>query len=373
MQKFFAITFFLSLQYLVAAQQKDSALIKALIDDIAASQVKTGGEFYAGMFPTFRECGGAPHNYQPDNNIFFTAITAFGLRNMLPYLNEEQRQQATSIIEKIVAVYPKYQNQFGDPFYNFWPTGKPIMPHTYFFKWLKGVFGQGDDADDTVMILMTGNSSDSIIKVVKQRMLRVANLATENRKIKSTYKEYRNIPAHSTYLGLRMPPDFDFAVQCNLLYFMFDKKLLLVKQDSATIELLAAMVKNREYMTAPAYISPYYVTSPILLYHLTRLMAAFKIPALEMYKPQVAKDIHALLENKTNIMDQIILRTSLLRLGEPAPALDIKSIKEFEESNQEQFIFFQARAAFSYPSPFKQIFLHFSYINYYFYCPVYNK
>jgi len=72
-------------------------------------------------------------------------------------------------------------------------------------------------------------------------------------------------------------------------------------------------------------------------------------------------------------MDQIILRTSLLRLGAKAPPLNISSIKEFENSNQNQYIFFQARAAFSYPTPFKQIFLHWSYITYYFYCPAYNK
>ena len=72
-------------------------------------------------------------------------------------------------------------------------------------------------------------------------------------------------------------------------------------------------------------------------------------------------------------MDQIILRTSLLRLGADAPVLKISSINEFEKSNQNQYIFFQARAAFSYPTPFKQIFLHWSYITYYFYCPAFNK
>lgn len=50
-----------------------------------------------------------------------------------------------------------------------------------------------------------------------------------------------------------------------------------------------------------------------------------------------------------------------------------KAIEAFEKSNQQQFIFFQARAAFSYPTPFKQIFFHWSYINYYFYCPAYYK
>ncbi|QEC69624.1 hypothetical protein FRZ67_20815 [Panacibacter ginsenosidivorans] len=354
------------------AHQSDSLLINALVKDIAAAQVATDGEFYAGMFPSFRECGGAPHNYQPDNNIFFTAIGAFALRNMLPYLIGENKKVAQNIISKATSTYPYYKDQFGEPFYNFWPTHAPIMPHTYYFKYLKSVFGQGEDADDTVMILMTDNNDDNANTNVKKRLIDVAN-KSNGRKIISTYRKYKDIPAYSTYLGTRMTPDFDFAVQCNILYFMYDKHLTFTVQDSATLDLITQMVKNREHMKAPVYLSPYYVKSSILLYHLTRLMGAFHIPELEIYKPQLVEDIHALLDKSTNVMDQIILRTALLRLGKPAPSLDLQSITEFEKSNQQQYIFFQARAAFSYPTPFKQIFLHWSYITYYFYCPAYNK
>lgn len=354
------------------ARQNDSALIKTLIKDIAAAQVSADGEFYKGMFPSFRECGGAPHNYQPDNNIFFTVIAAFAFRNMLPKLNEENRAIARQIIKNATSAYPYYKNRYGDPFYNFWPTDAPIMPHTYYFKYLKSVFGQGEDADDSVMILMTDENDDSANYILKKRLIEVAN-KSNNRNIISTYKKYRNIPAYSTYLGKRMPPDFDFAVQCNILYFMYDKQLPFATQDSATLDLLKQMVHNREYMKAPVYLSPYYVKSSILIYHLTRLMGAFHIPELEQYKPQLINDINSLLKKSDNIMDHIILRTSLLRLGATAPELDLYSLKEFEESNQQQYIFFQARAAFSYPTPFKQVFLHWSYITYYFYCPAYNK
>ena len=51
-------------------QRNDSALIDTLVKNIASAQVTTDDEFYIGMFPSFRQCGGAPHNYQPDNNIF---------------------------------------------------------------------------------------------------------------------------------------------------------------------------------------------------------------------------------------------------------------------------------------------------------------
>lgn len=355
------------------SQSSEDSLINALLRDLASMQVSADGEFYSGMFPSYRDCGGAPHNYQPDNNIFFTAIAAFSLRNMLPSLNEENRKLAESIIQKIQSVYPYYKNQYGNPYYGFWPTHSKIMPHTLIFQYLKSVFGQGEDADDSIMILMTDSSNDSTAAILKKQLDAAANLSTPGRRIKSTYKKYRSYPAYSTYLGNRMPPDFDFAVQCNILYFIFDKKLPQTKQDTATINLLADMVANRKYMDAPTYLSPYYVTSPILLYHLCRLMGAYKIPELEKYKTQIIADIKTELSSTNNVMDKIILCTSLMRLGEQAPYIELTSLKDFEESNQKSFVFFQARAAFSYPTPFKQIGLHWSYIYYRFYCPAYNK
>jgi hypothetical protein len=204
-------------------------------------------------------------------------------------------------------------------------------------------------------------------------LIDVANLS--KKKIIAAYKKYRNIPAYSTYLGSRTVPDFDFGVHCNILYFVLDKKLPFVKQDSATLQLVTEMVRNREYMSAPIYLSPYYVRSSILIYHVVRLMHAFHLPALEVYKQQLIDDAKKEFDACNNVMDKIILSTSLMRLGVKdeyymPPFTDIEA---FEKSNQQQFIFFQARAAFSYPTPFKQIFLHWSYINYYFYCPAYYK
>jgi hypothetical protein len=289
----------------------------------------------------------------------------------LPYLNPRDESVAKDIVGRAVATYPNFKNRFGNPFYNFWPTYAPIMPHTYYFKYLKGIFGQGEDADDSVIILMSSENNDSSNRVLKTRMAAVSNLS--RKKIISTFKKYRHYPAYSTWLGTRMTPDFDLSVQCNIMYFMLQKKLPFTKHDTATLQLLTQMVKNREYIKHPVYISPYYVKSSVELYHIARLIGAFRIPELEAYKPQLIADIRKVLSTSTNVMDQIILSTSLLRLQAPAPPVNIETLEEFEKSNQQKYIFFQARPAFSYPTPFKQVFLQWSYINYYFYCPAYNK
>ena len=371
MKKCFLLFFMLIAAAGCLFAQTDSALINGLIKDIEASQIKKDGEYYPGMFAGYRQCEGFPHNYQPDNNIFFTAITAFTLKNIAPQLNNDNKTRALQIIKNTAAAYPYYRNTNGKPFYSFWPANTRILPHSYFINRFNGVFAHGDDADDSVMILMAEDNNESDNRTLKEKLIQVSNL--KKRRINSTFKKYRNIPAYSTYLGEKMHPDFDFAVQCNILYFNFEKKIPLVKEDSATIFLLAAMLKNREYMTRPVYVSPYYVKPAILIYHVTRLMGAFKIPELELYKEQLISDAYRLLGKATNIMERIILRTALLRLGAQVADLTINTIADFEKTDQGQFVFFQARAAFAQPTPLKQIFLHWNYLIYSFYCPAYNK
>lgn len=351
--------------------QADTTLITALIKDIEAAQFKQDGTFYAGMFPAYRQCEGLPHNYQPDNNIFFPAITAFTLKNITPSLNNENKIRAFQIIRNTELAYPYYRNLTAKPFYSFWPTNARILPNAFFINRLNGILAQGDDADDSVMILMGSDDNENDNKALKEKLVQASNL--KKRKINSTFKKYRNIPAYSTYLGEKMHPDFDFAVQCNILYFNFEKKLPLVKEDSATILLLASMLKNREYMKRPVYISPSYNKPSVLIYHVARLMGAFHIRELELYKEQLIADAYLVLSKAINIMDRIILRTALLRMGAEVSELTIDSIADFKKTDQDKFVFFQARAAFAQPTPVKQIFLHWDYLIYSFYCPTYNK
>jgi hypothetical protein len=126
-------------------------------------------------------------------------------------------------------------------------------------------------------------------------------------------------------------------------------------------------------MKRPVYISPSYVKPAVLIYHVARLIEAFEIGELSLYKAQLIADANKLLAKANNIMERIILRTALLRLGAAAPELTINSISDFEKTDQDQFVFFQARAAFAQPTPVKQVFLHWNYLIYSFYCAAYNK
>lgn len=373
-QKLLTLLFFIVLTASVKSQNKvNEMLIDSLVELISKEQILEKKDFYPGMIYSYRGLAAPPYNYQPDNNIFFSAISAFTLRNLKVRLKQKNQNTIDSVIAKIAANYPRFQNKKKLPYYNFWPTGAPIMPNSLFFKYLSAIFSQGEDADDSVMILMTSKTTDSINAILKNRINELSNLGSANRKIKSTLKRYKKIPAYSTYLGGKMPVDFDFAVQCNLLYFTYDQNLPFSEQDKGTIQLISKMVEDRLYMKRPTYIAPYYVESSILLYHLTRLMSAFHPAELEIYKTQLISDLQYLQAKRKNIMEKILISTSLMRLGAESPELNLNSIQNFKNSNQEKFVFFQARPAFWYPSPLKQIFLHVPYLNYHFYAPTFNK
>ena len=353
------------------AQDNDTLLVHMLIKDLATLQVISDKEFYPGSFSSFRESAGFPHNYQRDNNAFFTAISIFTLQNMLPNLRREDKKNVSQVIKNALPVFRFYRNSAGLPFYNFWPTGKSILPHTFIMKHFNKLLGMGEDADDAVMILMAMEANDSTAAVLKHRMIEVSNLSL--RKIKSTFSRYRQYPAYSTYLGLHMLPDFDFGVSCNILYFMLSYKMPLVKQDSATIRLVSHIIKDREYLKSPAFISPYYARPPVLLYHIARLMGRFQIAELETYRARLIADMQEELNHTKNLMDKVILSTSLRWMGQSPPLLDISGMENQEKKTPDKFIFFQARAAFWYPSALKKIFLKWNYLNYYFYSPAYNK
>lgn len=247
------------------------------------------------------------------------------------------------------------------------------MPNSLWLKHTKSIFGQGEDIDDCVMILMTADHPDSIHALFKKRMVAVANLSIKQNK--RTFKNYRSYPAYSTYLGTKMNVDFDCCVQANALYYMFQQNKPLIKQDSATIKLLAEHIKNKDYFDHPSYISPWYGNTAVIIYHLARLISRFQIPELEILKPLLIADAEYMLTQHGNIMEKIILSTSLLKLGQKnVPPILIKDLKEFEKSGQNEFLFFQARGSAFMPNIIKKLLSNQGKAFYFnFYCPDYNK
>jgi hypothetical protein len=247
------------------------------------------------------------------------------------------------------------------------------MPHSFIAQHMTQKFNISEDADDTVMILMSLQNNDSANLYVKKRLMELSNGGSARKNIKSTFKRLRNYNAYTTYLGYKMQTDFDFAVQCNIMYFMYEKKMVNSKEDTATIDLLTEMVKERLYMKRPKFISPYYGYPSLLLYHLTRLMSAHHPAALELHKTTIINDLHALYAKAKYPLEKTILQTSLMRLGESPELPTEREIQEIRYIDQHKFSFFQARPAYWCRPLMKSIFLHVEWVNYHFFSPTHDK
>ena len=369
----FFLFVFLHQSKIYAQPYSIDSVITLLVTDIEKDQIKERGEFFPGMFYSFRGASAPPHNYQPDNNVFFTAIGSFTLRNLKPFVGIQHEKAIDSILHRSSRAFPSFQQKDGLPLYNFWPRGGKIMPHSFIAQHMTQKFNISEDADDTVMILMSLQNNDSANLYVKKRLMELSNGGSARKNIKSTFKRLRNYNAYTTYLGYKMQTDFDFAVQCNIMYFMYKKKMVNSKEDTATIDLLTEMVKERLYMTRPKFISPYYGYPSLLLYHLTRLMSTHHPAALELHKTTIINDLHALYAKAKYPLEKTILQTSLMRLGESPELPTEREIQEIRHIDQHKFSFFQARPAYWCRPLMKSIFLHVEWVNYHFFSPTHDK
>jgi len=346
----------------------DSSLVHSLLEDIAVRQVSADGFFRAGAFPSTRIHATRPGLSRSDNNIFFTGLIGLGLRDLQKDLRGPDRALCDSILERMRPAIGFYRNASGRLTYNFWQTDPPlIFPGDPLLRYLDRSHALPDDLDDTAILLLALGRGDST-QVVKWLMEAHANgrSGIEHR----SYRRYRKAGAYSTWFGKRMPVDFDFSVLCNVLYWVCANHLAFSAVDSATVDLIRDMAVRELPVKDPAYVSPHYARTPILLYHIGRLLARFSIPALDTLRPLLIREARTALAKADDPMDRVLLSTTLLRLGAPdVPPVALGSVDEADPG----FVFFIASFSDYFRNPFRRVFLHTRFIRYEFQCVAYNR
>jgi hypothetical protein len=353
--------------------QNNIAAMRKLLRELQADQVSSDSFFQKGTFQSFRFNGNDRTTSKPDNNIFFTGLIGFTLKDIADRIQDDSVQLICHQIMQNAAIsYPKFQHISGRPTYNFWRTNPvELFPGAKAIQPLKHINSLPDDLDDTVLFfLFQNNVSDSTRKALEKLMVASANKSKKT--IKNTFKKYKQIPAYSTWFGYKMPVDFDFCVLTNVLYYRLSYVQNLNSTDSATIYLLERMIADREYLHHPAYISPHYGRPPILLYHIARLMGKYKISQLEPYRAQLIEDLHQQIKQSSVAMDKVIMHTALIWLGEKA---DRPFFKSFDLNNLQKtdFTFFVGCMNTYFNNPFKAILYTIPSLRFYFQCPAYNK
>jgi hypothetical protein len=352
----------------------DSILITQLLQTLEDLQIKENGIFPKGSFPSYRMYALNKTRYKADINPFFTGLISLTLRNLIPSLSSAQKQQATAIINRAALVYPKFKNKKHPErnTYNFWPTDTvQIFPNGGWLNLFNQQRALADDLDDTVILLMAQNTDDSVAIKVHDLMQLYRNGYKKN--INSTFDKYKNIAAYSTWFGEKMPIEFDFGVHANILYFVQYYQLPWSAADTATLQLLTNIVKEKKYISSANYISPQYARPAVLLYHISRLMALKAIPELEDLKPSLIAETQKLLLASDLFMDQVLLSTSLIRWGIPPPKLTPQQSKGVSSLvEDDQFVFFLANIGSMFPNSIKKAAFNTGALRFTYHCVGYN-
>ena len=350
----------------VVYAQQDS-VVSNILEHISEMQQKKDSFFYAGMFPTYRQY--APSDkLKLDNSIFYTGLIAFTLRSLKPYLTSKEQLVCDSIITRAIQSYRYFRNAQGGLTFNFWQTRSPVVfPNSWFLNHFNTTDNIPDDLDDTSILWLSMDMSDSLARSLKIYIDEHAN--GSHRWIKNTYKTYRKRPAYSAWFGKNMPIEFDFCVFCNGLYFVFQHHLPLDSHDSASISIVRDMIIHKQLMDHPFYISPYYARPPAMLYTLARLLGKFSIPELDSLKPYLLHNAELEYHHADNAFDSLLLATSIFRLGGPhipVPRLD----RICSTLGRPYYIAFLGSVL---PGIWKRILIPVPWVRYYFYCPAYNE
>lgn len=321
-------------------------MIDLHLQKIAALQCK-GQHFYAdGLFPSQRYY----FNYWPwrreDNNIFFTAILCFLLRDISSRLSESQQEQVRQICQKAEVNYPDYRSKKGKHSFNFWRTHPPqFFPNGRVFRHFSK-FELPDDADDSVMIYLSKKFSQAEARDLKMKL--EASSIRKAHQYKNFPKAYQAYDAYATFLATdQMPLDHSICVLCNILYFVKAYELAWTKWDSESVRLLVDAVQSRDYLRHSAELALHYPSAPIIIYHYARLIQTFDIKALRELKTTLLQDGRELMQRSSKILERIVLASALIKLGAEPRDFELR-----EPSNKEFKIFpFFMFSHLSYFSP----------------------
>lgn len=271
--------------------------------------------FATGIFPSYRHQPG--HKRYADDNIFFSAIIAVRLMRLAEHMPKSAKKQSETIIRNVRKASENYKNKYGRISYNFWRTN-PVSQFPGDAKRAANIrYHIPDDADDSAILLLVNKKSRSEAQALKK--LLEENVPGQKRNIRNTLHKFHDIPAYSTWLGDRMPPEFDFCVMANILYAFSEYDVLFTGNDWATVTFLRESFLYNYIQTKPHRISPQYKSESACLYHAAFLLSAHSVPGVDEFKPVLIRRLHEKLPGAQTRGEALLLASALRYLKEPLP------------------------------------------------------
>lgn len=327
---------------------KSENSVEILLNKIAGLQSTGNTNFKAGIFLSYRYHKYLPYSYS-DDNIFYTASIVFNLNSVKQYVNIENQKVIEKITSAAVSNYRFYINKDGLDLYNFWRTTPEdnFMPNEYLIKnsrnkkWARKLFKLAEDIDDTALIYLTSKLEEKDLPFLQDCLTYNANLT--RRVISNTLNKYKSFKAYSTWFGsAKAPIEFDVCAMSNMLKLILKSDLNLTEQDSSSLQLILKVIEDSDYLNHPHIISPFYVRTSSIIYHLGRLLSDLPDADFGKYKTKLISDIKKYSETVKNNIERVLLSITLLNLS--GKSLEIK-MDDYFDKQLNQFWFCIANIA----------------------------
>lgn len=264
-----------------------------------------------------------------DNNIFFTALITFTLQSLYDSVDSESRGVVDSI-QALSHPYQYYKNRNGDITYNFYQV-RPETPFpTVPFMAKKKSAKLPDDLDDTSLMYLINNSSDSLKRLLKSKMVYQSDL---HPRVATTIRPFRNTKAYRTWFADKMEQDLDICVVTNVLLFVISTGLPFEDADIESLDFIRYVINNDLHREKPHKIAANYPYTSVILYHVSRIISALNDGQLDDLGGKVKEDLLSQLNEANNEMEKVVLLTSLYRLGHEVEfKIDSAELKKDMES-----------------------------------------
>ena len=347
---------------------QDSITVNYLLDKIETQQLKHNDYFIEGVFPSYINASRKFKTKKKDNTIFYNTLIAYVLKDNYGNFNHDEKIIVDSIIIRSRRASTYFKNKTRNT-YNFWRTDTATRFHySWWLPILNGNSALPDDMDDTVLGLLMNDENKDSAEALHQLMQAYIN---KNPPLKTTYKVYKNDNAYSTWFGKKFPVVFDVSVMCNVLSFVQQNNLRWTKADTASLLHIIKTIQRNDIVKHPAFVSPYYANTSIILYHLARLMSIKPITELENIKPQLIQIANDRLQSTNNIFEKVMLSSGLIRWNQSPAQLTITA-NDFKAIEQNDLPFFIGNIPSYFNRSLKGKFIDLRLLMYNHYCPAWN-
>jgi hypothetical protein len=323
--------------------------IDDLIQKIAHLQDTANRKYFPeGIFESYRSNTYLRYR-RPDTNVFFTAITVFTLNNIKEFLSPASKILVEQITKKATKSYHLFKNKDGLNTYNFFQTNpSKHFPNGNILHRFNH-FKIPDDIDDTAMIYMTIPHTKEDAKWLQNKLITHSN--NHKQQIKNTFPEYKNLNAYSTWFGKDMYIEFDACALSNMIYCQLHFGLELDQHGQDSVKYIQQTILSNQYIEKPFRVAHQYARTPLIMYHVMRLMNKFHIPELEICREKLERDIlYYLGKEDLSFWDKIVLEI----VAPPSPdggAFESKNCELAPPSGAGGATFFIAGLLTAYENP----------------------